>query len=363
MARRRQAHDGRPHRVDHHARSRRRPRRRCRTARSIGGRTRSPTSCRCSGANRNVAVDIADPLGNIGTFRMNHLHPPFNDVRARRAVLMALDQEEYMRALVGDDNSLWKPLPGYLHAGHAALQRGRRRDPQGQARHRRGKEAPRRERLHQPAGDLRRGAGPADHQGAGRRHGRAPEAHRHECRLRRDRLGHDRPAPGAEIAAGAGRLGDVPLLARRLGLHQPGGLHRDPRQRRRRLVRLAERARRSRRRSPPGSTPRTSRRRRPPPAGSTRPRSTTSSTRRPASSSPTRPGARTSPASARARCRSSGACRRRRDGRGARPRTRHSEARREAGASEDARRPTQRACRVRASEARHWLRASALRAR
>src|SRR5215204_2884903 len=34
--------------------------------------------------NRNVAVDIADPLGNIGTFRMNHLHPPFNDVRARR---------------------------------------------------------------------------------------------------------------------------------------------------------------------------------------------------------------------------------------------------------------------------------------
>jgi peptide/nickel transport system substrate-binding protein len=25
-------------------------------------------------------VDIADPLGNIGTFRMNHLHPPFNNV-------------------------------------------------------------------------------------------------------------------------------------------------------------------------------------------------------------------------------------------------------------------------------------------
>src|SRR3989440_2950197 len=64
--------------------------------------------------NRNVSVDIADPLGNIGSVRMNHLHPPFNDVRARRAVLMALDQEEYMRALVGDDNSLWKPLPGYF---------------------------------------------------------------------------------------------------------------------------------------------------------------------------------------------------------------------------------------------------------
>ena len=174
--------------------------------------------------NRNVAVDIADPLGNIGTFRMNHLHPPFNDVRARRAVLMALDQEEYMRALVGDDNSLWKPLPGILHARHAALQRRRRRDPQGQARHRRRQEAAGRKRLHQPAGDLRGGAGSADHQGAGRRHGRAAEAHRHERRFRRDRLGHDRPAPRAEIPARPGRLGHVPLLARRRRLHQSGGL-------------------------------------------------------------------------------------------------------------------------------------------
>jgi peptide/nickel transport system substrate-binding protein len=64
--------------------------------------------------NRNINVDIADPLGNIGSFRMNHLHPPFNDVRARRAVLAALSQEDYMRALVGDDNALWKPLPGFF---------------------------------------------------------------------------------------------------------------------------------------------------------------------------------------------------------------------------------------------------------
>ena len=67
--------------------------------------------------NANIMVDIADPLGNIGTFRMNHLFPPFNDLKVRRAVLMALDQEEYMRALVGDDNALWKPLPGYFTPG------------------------------------------------------------------------------------------------------------------------------------------------------------------------------------------------------------------------------------------------------
>jgi peptide/nickel transport system substrate-binding protein len=64
--------------------------------------------------NRNISVDIGDPLGNIGSFRMNHLYPPFNDVKARRAVLMALSQEDYMRAVVGDDTSLWKPLPGFF---------------------------------------------------------------------------------------------------------------------------------------------------------------------------------------------------------------------------------------------------------
>ena len=35
--------------------------------------------------NHNIKVDIADPLGNIGSFRINHLHPPFNDVKVRRA--------------------------------------------------------------------------------------------------------------------------------------------------------------------------------------------------------------------------------------------------------------------------------------
>jgi peptide/nickel transport system substrate-binding protein len=62
----------------------------------------------------NVAVDIADPLGNIGSFRLNHLHPPFNDVRARRAVQIALSQADYMQAVVGDDPDLWKKVPGFF---------------------------------------------------------------------------------------------------------------------------------------------------------------------------------------------------------------------------------------------------------
>jgi len=67
--------------------------------------------------NRSLAVDIADPLGNLGTFRMNHLHPPFNDVRVRRAVQMALNQEDYMHAVAGDDPALWMPLPSFFTPG------------------------------------------------------------------------------------------------------------------------------------------------------------------------------------------------------------------------------------------------------
>jgi peptide/nickel transport system substrate-binding protein len=66
--------------------------------------------------NRNVAVGIQDPLGLVATLFFNHLHPPFNDVRARRAIMMAINQEDYMRAYL-DDDKLWKRLPGYFTPG------------------------------------------------------------------------------------------------------------------------------------------------------------------------------------------------------------------------------------------------------
>jgi peptide/nickel transport system substrate-binding protein len=68
-------------------------------------------------SNANINVDIGDPLGNIGAFRMNHLHPPFNNVKVRQAVLTAMNQEDYMRAIVGDDDKLWKSLPGFFTPG------------------------------------------------------------------------------------------------------------------------------------------------------------------------------------------------------------------------------------------------------
>jgi peptide/nickel transport system substrate-binding protein len=67
--------------------------------------------------SRNVTVGISDPLGWVGLLVMNHVLPPFNDARARRAILMAMSQEDYMRAYVGDDDKMWRPMPGYFTPG------------------------------------------------------------------------------------------------------------------------------------------------------------------------------------------------------------------------------------------------------
>jgi len=53
-------------------------------------------------AAEGVVVEVNDPLGNQGMLRMNHLHPPFNNVDVRRAVLKSIDQEVYMQAAVGN---------------------------------------------------------------------------------------------------------------------------------------------------------------------------------------------------------------------------------------------------------------------
>jgi peptide/nickel transport system substrate-binding protein len=49
----------------------------------------------------NLAVFDTDPQGSQGWIRFNHLHPPFSDKRARRAVVLAIDQETFLQAAVG----------------------------------------------------------------------------------------------------------------------------------------------------------------------------------------------------------------------------------------------------------------------
>jgi peptide/nickel transport system substrate-binding protein len=49
-----------------------------------------------------VVVEVLDPLGNQGMLRLNHLHPPFDNQKIRQAVLKTIDQEQYMRAAIGN---------------------------------------------------------------------------------------------------------------------------------------------------------------------------------------------------------------------------------------------------------------------
>ena len=67
-------------------------------------------------ASPGVTVETLDPLGNQGWVRFNHLLPPFDDVRARRAVLWALDQSDYLRAVVGDP-AYWRTCAAIFGCG------------------------------------------------------------------------------------------------------------------------------------------------------------------------------------------------------------------------------------------------------
>jgi peptide/nickel transport system substrate-binding protein len=49
--------------------------------------------------------------------RFNHLHPPFNNAAVRRALLGAVNQADYMTAVIGTDRSLWREGVGFFPPG------------------------------------------------------------------------------------------------------------------------------------------------------------------------------------------------------------------------------------------------------
>ena len=74
-------------------------------------------------ADKNLALQVDQPWGRISWLILNQAQPPFNDVRLRRAVMMAARQDDYMRATFGDDQSLWRVEQGCVPVRHALLQR------------------------------------------------------------------------------------------------------------------------------------------------------------------------------------------------------------------------------------------------
>ena len=66
--------------------------------------------------NADIEIKVIDPLGTQGWLRPNHLHPPFDNPKARQALLYAVNQEEYLQAIVGDP-ALYKVCAAYFICG------------------------------------------------------------------------------------------------------------------------------------------------------------------------------------------------------------------------------------------------------
>ncbi len=62
--------------------------------------------------SRDVVVEQRLQEGTYGVCRFNHLHPPFNNPGIRRAVAMAVDQRDYLRAVAGTDPAGWGVCEG-----------------------------------------------------------------------------------------------------------------------------------------------------------------------------------------------------------------------------------------------------------
>jgi peptide/nickel transport system substrate-binding protein len=67
--------------------------------------------------NRQVQVEQVEVFGSVSTMRPNHLQPPFSNPAFRRALLLALSQEDVMTAVAGTDRARWAVPMGFFTPG------------------------------------------------------------------------------------------------------------------------------------------------------------------------------------------------------------------------------------------------------
>jgi peptide/nickel transport system substrate-binding protein len=63
---------------------------------------------------RNITVEVKDTGGYLAMIRLNHLVAPFDNPAVRRAILSAINQSEYMTAVMGTDKAYWKDNVGFF---------------------------------------------------------------------------------------------------------------------------------------------------------------------------------------------------------------------------------------------------------
>ena len=75
---------------------------------------------------KGVKVAVQDPSGQVAIMRMNQLQPPFDNPAIRRALLGAVDQADFMQAIVGDPALFHVPTgvftPGTALASDAGME-------------------------------------------------------------------------------------------------------------------------------------------------------------------------------------------------------------------------------------------------
>ncbi|MEL6298452.1 MAG: ABC transporter substrate-binding protein [Pseudomonadota bacterium] len=53
--------------------------------------------------DNNITLEVLNKSGNVGMCRLNHLHPPFDNVDARQAMLHLINQKDILRAAFGNE--------------------------------------------------------------------------------------------------------------------------------------------------------------------------------------------------------------------------------------------------------------------
>ena len=67
-------------------------------------------------ADRNIQLLTLSPVGSQNIFRLNHLHKPFDNPTVRRALWYAFNQEDFLKAVIGDP-AKYKPCKALFICG------------------------------------------------------------------------------------------------------------------------------------------------------------------------------------------------------------------------------------------------------
>jgi len=78
----------------------------------------APSSDQVAALARDRDITVVSQYATaVGILRFNHLHPPFNNVAVRQALLGAVDQAEAMTAVAGTERTLWHDGIGLFPTG------------------------------------------------------------------------------------------------------------------------------------------------------------------------------------------------------------------------------------------------------